>query len=106
MWCGQVQCCLGGAMRQRLPYVGLRATCSMAAHTHTTHAIRYSLLGDPAVGELLPSQRASDTLPWGRTSVGQCAIPRMLAAFMDYVPASGESLTIGAPTTYLRPSPT
>jgi amidase len=32
---------LGAATHQRLPYVGLRATCSMAAHTHATHAIRY-----------------------------------------------------------------
>jgi Asp-tRNA(Asn)/Glu-tRNA(Gln) amidotransferase A subunit family amidase len=40
MWCGQVQWCLGVATCQRLPCVGLRATCSMAAHTHTTHVIR------------------------------------------------------------------
>jgi len=75
-------------------------------HTHNPRDPLLTPGGSSGGGELLASQRASDTLPWGRTSVAQCAIPRMLAVFMGYVPASGEFLTIGAPTTCLRPSPT
>jgi hypothetical protein len=40
MWCEQVQCCSGAATCQPLPCVGLRATCSMAAHTQKIHVIR------------------------------------------------------------------